>query len=470
MVGQTRSGWTQRRAVRRIASAAPQLRTRAVVLGVVAIVAACAPSGPAVPTGASSPSQGGAAGASPGAPTAAGTASPAGTAAGQACAWAYGLTAYSANLGLPDTAAAYWVEPFEITPGLQITVSGTFPDARYASLQVYTGTGSPFTSNGVNSSLSDYQIAPDQGSVNPWQQRAAPGGHYTVTLREDVATGGVNTLPLAREGTTGGRGLLEYRVYLPAGGDFSKVTPPALTLEQGGETKALAPCATRTSPATAPQSTPSSGPTRTPATPSPSASQRATSQLQFFKSPFDTASPNVDAAYVLAYLVPPGPDNVVVMSAKAPTHVTGDHPSTWPAAEDVRYWSMCVGLATGLLPTVVNPQPSGGTDAGCRADDQTKLDAAGDYVYVLGTEAQRATIESVPDVTFLPFSAAQPGATHLVFFRQIIASSSFAYSAQRVTQDNNPAATAIAMGPYYPRAAICPLSTLVATGVAGCVK
>ena len=100
----------------------------------------------------------------------------------------------------------------------------------------------------------------------------------------------------------------------------------------------------------------------------------------------------MDTAYVLAYLVPPGVDDVAVIRAKAATHATGDDPSSWPGpAEDVRYWSMCIGLATWVLPTVMDPQPSGGTDDGCRADDQTTLDAGGEFTYVLGTEAQRAT-------------------------------------------------------------------------------
>ncbi len=111
---------------------------------------------------------------------------------------------------------------------------------------------------------------------------------------------------------------------------------------------------------------------------------------------------------------------------------------------------------------------TGGTDAGCRADDQTKLDAAGEYAYVLGTEAQRATIASVPGATFLPFSAAQPGATHILTFREILAGSSFAYSPQQVTQINDPAATEAAMGHDYPRASICALSSLTAGGVTGC--
>ena len=433
----------------------------ALALGTLALISGCSPAATATPAASTSPSAAGA--------SAMATAST--PASAQACPWYIAATVSAANAGLPDTAAAYWLEPFQVAPGLRIVVSGTFPDARYASLQVYDAKTAPFTSNGLSSALTDYQIAPDQGGVNPWQQQAAPGGHFSVTLREDVAPGQVNTLPLAPLGTTSGQGYLEYRVYLPAGGDFSKLTAPTLTLEPGGLSASLAPCATRTSPSTAPASTPSSGPTATPAAPSPSAKTRAVGQLEFFREAFDVGTPNADAAYVLAYLTPPGPADVVVIHAKAPTYPPGDHPSPWPAANtDVRYWSMCVGLATAGLPTVVNPLPGGGTDPGCRADAQTKLNAAGEYAYVLGTEAQRATIEGVPGATFLSFSAAQPSATHILMFRELLASSSFTYSPQQVTQINDPAATAAAMGPTYPRAAICPLSTLVAAGVAGCTK
>jgi hypothetical protein len=53
---------------------------------------------------------------------------------------------------------------------------------------------------------------------------------------------------------------------------------------------------------------------------------------------------------------------------------------------------------------VVNTLPSGRTDDGCRADDATTRNAAGDYTYVIGTESQRATIDRIPGVTFLPFA------------------------------------------------------------------
>ncbi len=427
-----------------------------------ALVSGCSTAATAAPSGSAT------AAAAPASASSVGASAPA---AGQPCSWAYGVTASSANGGLPDTAAAYWLAPFQVAAGLRIVVSGTFPDARYASLQVYDRVGGPFTRNGVGSSLPDYRIAPDQGSVNPWQQLAAPGAHFTVTLREDAAPGQPNTLPLAPAGTTSGKGYLEYRVYLPAGGDFSKIAPPALTLEQGGRPESLAPCATRASVASSPPSPPSSEPAPTRAAPSASAKTPAVGQLQFFKQAFDTLTPNADLTYVLAYLKPPRPDDVVVVRARAPTHAAGDHPSPWPAsAEDVRYWSMCIGLATGALPTVINPLSTGGTDPGCRADDQTNLDAAGEYAYVLGSEGQRAAIERVSGATFLPFSAAQPTATHILMLRLMLAGPSFGNSPAHVSQDDDPAATAAAMGAYDPRAVVCPLTTLVASGVAGCLK
>ena len=434
-----------------IRRAVGRVRDASLGLAVLALVAGCSPAPTASPGASSS--------AAPGSSLA----------GGQACAWPRRVDAYSANSLIPDTAAAYWINFFPMAPGLRIVLSGMFPDARYASLQVYTLLGAPFTRNGVGSTLTDYQIAPDPGSVNPWQQRAAPGGHYTVTLREDVAPGQVNTIPIAPEGTTDGQGILVYRVYVPAGGDLSKVELPSLTFEQAGRSDVLPPCTTFSAPGSAPQSAATPAPTATPtAAPSPSATKPA--ELQFFEATVGTLAPNVDTSYVLAYLTPPGPGDVVVIRAKAPTHATGDHPSPWPAAgEDVRYWSMCIALATGVLPTVMNLAPSGGTDPGCRTDDQAKLDTAGEYTFVLGTEAQRATIEGVADTTFLPFSAAQPATVHLLMLRDMLVNPDFAYSPGRVTQTDDPAATEAVMGPYYPRAAVCPLSTLVAAGAAGCL-
>jgi hypothetical protein len=162
---------------------------------------------------------------------------------------------------------------------------------------------------------------------------------------------------------------------------------------------------------------------------------------------------------------------VVVVTAKAPTFAPGSHPSPWPArGEDVRYWSICIGLLAPPTPVVANKLPGGGTDYGCRADEATRLNAAGDYTYVIGSESQRAAISRVPGVTFLPFSTTHPAGPYLLSLRNVLVSTSFAHSPQGVTQASDPAAAAAVMGSYYPRTAVCPLASLTAKGPQACLR
>jgi hypothetical protein len=163
-----------------------------------------------------------------------------------ACAWPIEDSYLTANSGLPDTAAWYWGQSFTIHQGTQVVVSGVYPDARYASFTVYSSSELPFTSNGVASSLADFQIAPDPGSANPWRRVAASGGHFTLKLRMQVSPGQDNVLPLAPAGVTSGVGYLEYRVYLPASGDASHIALPHITVENRGSTQQLRACTSRT--------------------------------------------------------------------------------------------------------------------------------------------------------------------------------------------------------------------------------
>ena len=94
---------------------------------------------------------------------------------GMSCAWPDRLSAQTDNTAFPDAAEAYFWQPIVASAGTRIVLSGRFPDARYVSVQVYTP-------GGVGSSLPDYRIAPQPGSLNPWQQQAAPGGRFTVTI------------------------------------------------------------------------------------------------------------------------------------------------------------------------------------------------------------------------------------------------------------------------------------------------
>jgi len=388
--------------------------------------------------------------------------------AGQSCAWPSLINVQTSNVGAPDSAASYWAEPIVADTDTQVTVFGRYPDARFASLSVYTPSGSAFSSNGVGNTLTDYQIAPDFGSINPWRQHAAPGGRFTVSIRSHVSAHQHNTLPMPPGTTAQAPGYLLYRVYAPANGDFARVTPPTLVVRQGHTSRTLLPCRVH------------NGPVPTPV-PAPTATASSTStpvpippELEFYKPSAaltNATFPNGDTAYAMAHLLRPPASDVVVVTAKAPVAAPGEHPSRWPApGEDMRYWSMCVVEGTLQLPTVDNPLPNGQDDFGCRKDDTTRRDAAGDYAYVIGAESQRAAIEGIPGVTFLPFATDQASPRYLLVLRNMLLGPQFTDAVQdgTGTPSNDPAAAAAAMGPYYPHAAVCPLALLATQGIHAC--
>jgi hypothetical protein len=379
---------------------------------------------------------------------------------GMSCGWTTVLTAQTDNTAFPDAAEAIFGGPIVASAGTRIVLSGRFPDARYVSVQVYTP-------GGVGSSLPDYRIAPQPGSVNPWQRQAAPGGRFVVTIASDLAPGQANTLPLPAGTTSQHPGYLVYRVYLPAGG-APAVPLPVLTVEQGGAARTLPACPSHNAAITFPAASGSA------AAGAGGSGAAVPPPLEFYtaqQSFSDAGLSNVDTSHVYAYLGRPPASDVVVVTGKAPTFAPGSHPSPWPArGEDVRYWSMCMGVLIRGVPLVANKLPGGGTDYGCRADEATTLNAAGYYTYVIGSESQRAAISSVPGVTFLPFSTAHPAGPYLLALRYLLVSASFTHSAQGVTQADDPAAVAAVMGPYDPRAAVCPLATLTAKGPQACLR
>lgn len=370
------------------------------------------------------------------------------SAAAPGCAWPTEVGAQAANIALPDSNARYWVMPFQVRAGREITVTGAFPDTRYASFTVYDGFHGPFTSNGVFSSRPDFEIAPDPGSANPWQRPAVAGGAYTLHLRMTVAPGETNVLPLAPPDAEDGQtGYLVYRIYLPTGGTSSPVLLPTLTVTDGGRSRTLRPCEPTVAVA---------GSHRFP--------QPAVGRDLHFARSFgnDELFPNPDSGYLNAWVTPPGRDRVVVIRGKAARSPDEPHPHPWPGpGDDLRYWSLCTNLRSPFYPVVVNDLPDGTTDPGCRHDDVVALDADGWYTFVLGTEAQRARIEAVPGVTFVPFSLAEPEARHLVLLRNMLPAPGFGPAVTHVPPDGRPGTAAAVMGDYYPRGHVCPLNKLV---------
>jgi hypothetical protein len=397
------------------------------------------------------------------------------------CAWPGAVNAITLNenpqlnVSNPDTAAAYWAMAFAVQAGLRVTLSGQYPDSRYMSFAVYDADGSLFTSHGVRSALVDDRIMPDSGSVNPWQQPAPPGGRFTVTLRTDVAPSQVNTLPLAPPDAAGATAVLYYRVYGLAHGAPDQVPLPTITLTQQGVSRQLPAC-----PASSQDQFPTSycaipwvakeAPACQSSASSPTLTTGKPVIVPFARQPIGTGgTPDDDIAYLAAKVVPPHTDAVVAIRAKAPTTPSAG-PSPWPApGADLRYWSLCVDLARFPIPVVANPLPGGMVDYGCRFDHQVALDQDGYYTFVIGAEAQRAAIERIPGVTFLPLSAVDPTQAYKLNLRYMLANPTFAAAVQDVPEDGRSASAATVMGAYYPRVAFCSLAVLTAVGPTACM-
>lgn len=145
------------------------------------------------------------------------------------------------NVAYPDEAATYWAgRPF-LPPGAELTLRGRFPHARYMSFNAYNAQAQPIDA------LADVQIAPDEGSTNPFPagaDRTATDRSYTLRVvrgpAPDAASRPANTLYIDAP-------LILYRVYVPDDGrDLSGDGGlPSVTMRQAdGTTRDLtAACA-----------------------------------------------------------------------------------------------------------------------------------------------------------------------------------------------------------------------------------
>jgi len=397
------------------------------------------------------------------------------------CAWPVALNQVTLtensqlNASNPDTASDYWIMPVPVEDGSRVTLSGQYPQSRYMSIAVYDAQGTPFTNNGVSSTLTDYRITPDQGSVNPWQHQAPPGGRFTVTLRSHVVPAQVNTLPVAPAGTpNGATDVIFYRVYAAHGGP-EQVPLPSITITHNGQSTQLPQCPASsqhripTSYCSIPwvgKESPVCGATHRAATPGADGTI-----IPFAKNPVgEGGTPDNNIAYLSASIVPGRNAGVVVVRAKAPITPSANAPTPWPQrGTGLRYWSLCIDVAQPSIPVVVNRLSNGTVDYGCRHDNQVRIDRKGYYTFVIGTELQRATIERIPGTTFLPFSTTNPTQPYKLNLRNMLPEGHFRQAIQNVPANGRSASAAAAMGPYYPRIAFCPLATLVAGGPSACM-
>ncbi|WP_094270133.1 hypothetical protein [Rhodococcus sp. OK302] len=106
--------------------------------------------------------------------------------ASSTCFWNYGAFGADPNFNnaYPDAGATYWAAYIRRPAGSTLSLTGTYPNARYFSFISYDRVGQPI--DGV----ADYQIAPDPGSSNPFQpgaRRDGPDAASTYTLDVDHA-------------------------------------------------------------------------------------------------------------------------------------------------------------------------------------------------------------------------------------------------------------------------------------------
>jgi hypothetical protein len=124
-----------------------------------------------------------------------------------------------------DTHAAYAIYPFAVSPQTALRTQGQFPYAAFIAFAIYDAdTGFLFDA------ITDYQISPDRGAVNPFQSGsrvAAEKRSYTVYLRPN----GSPPLPNSIQMPPAAEVTLVMRVYLPEPGKdrLGGVAPPRIT-------------------------------------------------------------------------------------------------------------------------------------------------------------------------------------------------------------------------------------------------
>lgn len=152
------------------------------------------------------------------------------------CFWTGPFTADNpkTNAAYPGTEITYWGAKFVTPPGSVLTLKGRFPHARYSSFNTYESDGASA------SSLSDRQIRPDRGSINPsrpGRNRSAKNRRFTVRALGQAPPVKPARNTLYAEPKPGFSQDILYRVYIPdrgrgrAGG--TGLPRPSLRLADG---------------------------------------------------------------------------------------------------------------------------------------------------------------------------------------------------------------------------------------------
>lgn len=404
----------------------------------------------------------------------------------QPCAWWVETSLANSNILYPDTSAAYWTMGYSGDEVEKITLNGEYVDARYFAIQAYGADAQLFTSSGgALSAITDYQIEPDAGSINPWVTEADAGGAWTLTLSDTLT--GANVLPLTpREpvtplipGTPTDLNFLMMRVYVPTG-SFANVPLPRVTLHNiDGSTANLDQCSKKDRTALAKTKAGASlvaALTDRKNPPIPDCGDDCPPELQAFKvGSLTTPFPNASSAYVGA-LFTPKKGQVVVARATMPTTPPGTSPQVWTSGKDLRYWSFCNYVYTSPYPAVVVGTGKNKV-VGCTADYATPLGtgaAANRATIVLSFPADKkrisARLAKSKAMTWLPMSTRYGTTQEFLALRNMLANPNFTAAATEINVTNDPQAAADVMGEFYPEFGMCSARKFARFGAAACLK
>jgi len=372
------------------------------------------------------------------------------------------LDATTTNALAVDTNAVYWGGTYAALPGTRIRIEGQYPHSRYMSWNVYDAAARPIEA------LSDYQLAPEPGSSNPF----LPGADRTVTERSYTAFIEVGPRPAQPAPNTlytgdSRGGTFLYRVYVPDAGRDQKggVPLPSVTLESAdgsGAPLSAEQCRELQAPYAQPLNDLIAG---VPGLPDPTDDGqgypgRNPPNWRLFENlcasavdillDNDSGEPfrpdgeercgngpgflsNRDIAYVFAP-TSRGFGELLVLRGRAPTFAdTRPGPAVMPSGQQLRYWSFC------------QYEPATQRVIDCRSDDRVVVGRDGGYTIVVSTPEQRpASARPECGVTWLPWGPTTQG---LLIYRHMLPDPSFAEAIQNVAQ---PGAELATMGDYYP--------------------
>jgi len=376
------------------------------------------------------------------------------------CAWRFMSDGEILDVAFPDQNATYWVLPYALGPTDSIEVSGTYPAARYFSLNTYG------TDLDTTDTLRDDQIVPDPGSGNPFADPGAQGlapdrRRWHATLVTGPADHARNEIQALRPGGAP-VGFLIVRVYVPddPASPSGGVPLPDVTYRVGGATMPVQPCSQPFDPHALPGPVAGAGQQVVDRAIERAASGafRADTPEATFVNPASTSGlfPNGDNKYIGAVLTYQ-PGRIAIVRGQAPAFPdTRAGASPTDPGQQVRYWSMCQNDLVSPYPVVA-----------CAGDFQTALDADGRYTYVVAAPEDVPTRVD-PTVTMLPWgSMGVP--KKLLILRNMLPSDAFYPMSIQASQagGTDPART---MGDYYPDVVYCSAATFGERGYAGCVE